>query len=275
MVTQLRRMEPRMIIAHGILIVLCLITVFPLYWMLNTSLKSTSEIYTLSPVPLRPTLEHYASVWTTIPLARMLLNTFVMAGLVTIVQLLTSILAAYAFACWSFPGNRALYALFVATWLVPFQVTMIPNYILLARLGWLNTLAALVVPQLATAFAVLLLRQHMKGFPRELIDAARIDGATSWHVLWRLIVPNLRAPLAALAILLFISAWNEYFWPILVIREIENSVIQVGLQMFLTEEGDLWGPLMAATTLATLPILALYLVLQRQVIDAFVRSGLR
>lgn len=275
MLTQSSRLQPRTMVAHGILLVLCLITIFPLYWMLNTSLKPSADIYSLSPIPLRPTLEHYRDVWTAIPLARMLLNTFVMASLVTVAQLLTSVLAAYAFACWSFPGSRALYALFVATWLVPFQVTMIPNYILLARLGWLNSLAALVVPQLATAFAVLLLRQHMKGFPRELIDAAHIDGASSWRVLWGLIVPNLRAPLAALAILLFISAWNEYFWPILVIRRIEHSVIQVGLQMFLTEEGELWGPLMAATTLATLPILALYLILQRQVIDAFVRSGLR
>lgn len=275
MVPQNRPASSRALIAHGALLALCLVTILPIYWMVNTSLKPTSDIYSLSPVPLRPTLAHYAEVWTIIPLAQMLLNTVVMATLVTIAQLFTGVLAAYAFACWSFPGSRPLYALVVATWLVPFQITMIPNYIMLARLGWLNSLAALVVPQIASAFAVLLLRQHMRSFPRELIDAAHIDGASSWQVLWRLMIPNLRAPLATLAILLFIATWNEYFWPTLVIRRIEHSVIQVGLRMFLTEEGELWGPLMAATTLATLPILALYLVLQRQVIDAFVRSGLR
>ena len=145
----------------------------------------------------------------------------------------------------------------------------------MARLGWLDTLAALVVPQLAAAFSIVLLRQYMKGFPKDLIDAARMDGASSWRTLWGVVTPNLLAPLAALGILLFISTWNEYFWPLLVTRKIENSVVQVGLQMFLTQEGDLWGPLMAAASLASLPIFALYLVLQRQVIDAFIRSGLR
>ena len=152
---------------------------------------------------------------------------------------------------------------------------MLPNYVLVARLGWLDTLAALVVPQLAAAFSIVLMRQYMKAFPRDLLDAAQLDGASSWRTLWGIVVPNLRAPLAALGILLFISTWNEYFWPLLVTRKIENSVIQVGLQMFLTQEGDLWGPLMAAASLASLPIFALYIVLQRQVIDAFIRSGLR
>jgi multiple sugar transport system permease protein/sn-glycerol 3-phosphate transport system permease protein len=145
----------------------------------------------------------------------------------------------------------------------------------LAQLGWLKTMAALVVPQLASAFAVILLRQHMKAFPRELIEAAQIYGASNWRILWSLVVPNMRAPLATLGILLFISTWNEYFWPLLVIRRIESSVVQVGLQMFLSQEGDQWGPLMAAANIATLPVLAVYVALQRQVVDAFVRSGIK
>lgn len=260
---------------HLLLVLLVVISIFPIYWMVLTSLRAANDLFSVTPLPLPPTLVHYQNVWSAIPLARMLSNTLLMATLVTGAQLLTSILAAYAFARWAFWGSRIIFTLFVATWLVPFQVTMIPNYILLARLGWLNSMAALVVPQLTTAFAVILLRQHMKAFPTELLDAAEMDGANSWRVLWQLMIPNLRAPLAALAILLFISAWNEYFWPILVIRKIENSVIQVGLQMFLTEEGELWGALMAAASLASLPILAIYVVLQRQVIEAFVRSGLK
>jgi len=260
---------------HLILVLLCFISIFPLYWMVLTSLKPENQLFEIALLPRSPTLVNYIDVWSTIPLAHMMNNTVVMSVLVTVAQLLTSILAAYAFARWAFWGSRLIFILFVATWLVPFQVTMIPNYILLARLNWLNSMAALVVPQLATAFAIVLLRQHMKAFPRELLDAAEIDGANSWRILWQLMVPNLRAPLAALAILLFISTWNEYFWPILVIRKIENSVVQVGLQMFLTEEGDMWGALMAASSLASLPILAIYVVLQRQVIEAFVRSGLK
>ena len=260
---------------HALFLLLCALTLFPIYWMFATSLKPAADVFDGRLVPSRLTFENYAFVWANVPIGRMLLNTFAMAALQTVGQLLTSLLAAYAFARWRFPGDNAIFLLFVGTWLVPLQVTMIPNYVLLARLGWLDTLAALVVPQLAAAFSIVLLRQHMKGFPKDLIDAARMDGASSWRTLWSVVTPNVRAPLAALGILLFISTWNEYFWPLLVTRKIESSVVQVGLQMFLTQEGDLWGPLMAAASLASLPIFGLYVVLQRQVVDAFVRSGLK
>ena len=254
---------------------LSLLAVFPVYWMIVTSLRPTNDIFSTTLVPLNPTLEHYATVWNTIPIARMLVNTLVMAALVTVFQLLTAILAAYACARWTFAGDRLILGLFALTWLVPFQVTMIPNYVLISGFGWLDSLAALVVPQIASAFAVMLLFQGIKAFPQELIDAARMDGANDWAILWRVVVPNLRASLAALAILLFISAWNEYFWPLLVTRNLENAVVQIGLQMFLTQEGDQWGPLMAATTLASLPILLLYVALQKQIVEAFMKSGLR
>jgi ABC-type glycerol-3-phosphate transport system permease component len=260
---------------HDVLLVLSLVTLFPIYWMVLTSLRPANEVFTADLLPATLTFENYVLVWQQIPIGRMLANTFAMALLVTTAQLITSLLAAYAFAGWTFRGSRLLFLVFVGTWLIPFQVTMIPNYVFLARLGWLNTLAALVVPQVAAAFAIILLRQYMKGFPRELLDAARIDGASSWRTLWQVVVPNLRAPLAALAILIFISTWKEYFWPLLVTNKPEQSVIQVGLQMFLSQEGDLWGPLMAAATLATLPIFALYIALQRHVVDAFIRSGLK
>jgi ABC-type glycerol-3-phosphate transport system permease component len=261
--------------AHGVMIVLCGVALFPVYWMVVTSLRPANDILSGALMPGSLTLDNYAFVWREIPMARMLVNTFAMALLVTLGQLLTGLLAAYAFARWRLPGGRALFLVFVGTWLVPLQVTMLPNYVLLARLQWLNSLAALVVPQLAAAFAIILLRQHLLGFPRDLLDAACIDGASSWRTLWGIVVPNLRAPLAALAILLFISTWKEYFWPLLVTSKPEQSVVQVGLQMFASQEGDLWGPMMAASTLACLPIFALYLVLQRQVVDAFVRSGLK
>jgi len=269
------RVRPGFIAGNLALIVICLLTLFPLYWMVLTSIRPANDIFSTSLLPSQLTGGNFSYVWQHIPIGQMLINTFVMALLIMASQLLTSILAAYAFARWRFPGDRLLFILFVGTWMVPLQVTMIPNYVLLARLGWLNSMAALVVPQVASAFAIILLRQYMKGFPRELIDAARMDGASSWRILWGTVVPNLRAPLSALAILLFISAWNEYFWPLLVIRKLENSVVQVGLQLFLTQEGNLWGPMMAAAVLSSLPIFVLYVVLQRQVIDAFVRSGLK
>lgn len=261
--------------AHAILILLALFSLFPIYWMFVTAVRPANEVFTGAVIPTRATLENFAYAWQRTPMGTMLANTFVMAAANTAGQLFTSILAAYAFARWRFPGDRVLFLAFVGTWLIPFQITMIPNYVLVARLGWLNTLAGLVVPQLAAAFAVVLLRGYMKGFPVAVLDAARIDGATSWRTLWQIVVPNLRGPLAALGILLFISHWNEYFWPLLVTNKAEHTVVQVGLQFFLTQEDNQWGALMAAASLASLPIFALYLVLQRHVIDAFVRSGLK
>lgn len=260
---------------HLLLLLLSFLAVFPVYWMVVTSLRPTNDLLSTSLLPLAPTLEHYQYVLANIPLLRMLLNTLLMAVLVTVFQVVTALLAAYAFARWRFWGDRLLFALFALTWLVPFQVTMIPNYVWIAQFNWLDTMAALVVPQIASAFAVLLLYQSIKAFPQELIDAARIDGASDSQILWRVITPNLRSALAALAILLFIGAWNEYLWPLLVTRNPDNAVVQIGLQMFLTQEGDQWGPLMAAATLASTPILLLYLFLQKQIIEAFMKSGLR
>jgi sn-glycerol 3-phosphate transport system permease protein len=271
----IRSLTPRLATGHAVLIALSLVSLWPIYWMLATSLKPANAIFDRALIPTSVSLENYAFVWQNVPIGRMLLTTFLMAALQTVGQLLTALLAAFAFARWRFPGDNLIFLLFVGTWLVPLQVTMLPNYVLVAQLGWIDSLAALVIPQLAAAFAVVLMRQYIKAFPRDLMDAAQLDGASSWRTLWGIITPNLRAPLAALGILLFISTWNEYFWPLIVTRRIENSVIQVGLQMFMTQEGDLWGALMAAASLASLPIFALYLVLQRQVIDAFIRSGLR
>lgn len=270
-----RRFSLSKLTGHTLLAVLSFIAVFPVVWMVITSLKPENMIFSLDLIPTQPTLENYVFVMEEIPFGRMMANTIGMALFQTIFQLLTGVLAAYAFARWNFWGDKVIFVALALTWLVPFQVTMIPNYVLLSDLGWLNSLQGLVVPHIASAFAILLLYQSIRGFPQELIDAALIDGATSWGILWRVIIPNLRAALAALGILLFISSWNEYFWPLLVMRRMENSVVQIGLQMFRTQEGDLWGPLMAAATMASLPIFVLYVALQRQIIDSFVKSGLR
>ena len=152
---------------------------------------------------------------------------------------------------------------------------MIPNYLIVARLGLLDSLPALILPNVASALAIMLLYQTMRSFPKEVIEAARMDGARSWRILWDVLAPNLSGILASLAILIFISTWNDYFWPLLLTRSAENSVIQIGIQMFMSSEGTQWGPLMAASTMASLPVLAIYIVLQRQVIQSFMKSGIR
>ncbi|WP_454050272.1 carbohydrate ABC transporter permease [Cellulomonas sp. Marseille-Q8402] len=260
--------------SHVLLAVLALVSVFPVYWMFATALRAPEDALSQSPVVWPVSWDNLAYVWDAIPLGRMLANTFAMSLVLAAAQLVVAILAAYGFARWSFPGRKVLFLLFVGSWLVPFQVTMIPNYLLVSQLGLLDTVAGVVVPNLCSAFAVMLMRQHMQAFPSDLLDASQMDGRSSWGTLWRVVVPNMRPALAALAIMLFISAWNEYLWPSLVLRS-SDQLVQVGIRSFLGAEGNNWGAVMAASGLACVPILLIYLFLQRYVVDAFVRSGLR
>ncbi|WP_436497963.1 carbohydrate ABC transporter permease [Actinokineospora sp. HUAS TT18] len=264
----------RKIAGHLVLGLLSLACLFPIYWLYATSLRAPGDVYSLSPLPWPLSIEHYTDALSKIDLGRMLLNTTIVAVLTAAGQLLTGLLAAYAFAAWRFPFQRLLYLVFVGTWLVPFQVTMLPNYVLLSRLGLLNTLAGVIIPTMCSALGVLLLRQHLLSFPKELLEAARMDGRSSWGTLWTVVVPTLRPVLAALGILLMINSWNEYFWPAMVLQR-ENSVVQLGLRSFMGTEGNDWGPLMATAGLTCLPVFALYLFLQRHIVNAFVRSGLK
>lgn len=275
MTTDMRSGFARRFAVHALMLSLSLVAVFPVFWMVVSSLKPENEILSARLWPMAPSLDNYVFVLTQIPMLRMLANTTIVAAATAVLQVVTGLLAAYAFVRWRFRLSKVAHGLISLSWLVPFQIVMIPNYVLASRLGLLDTLSGLVIPNAAAAFAVLLLHNAMRSFPREVVEAARMDGAGSWRILWEVVVPNLRATIAAVAILAFISAWNEYFWPLLLSRRMENSVVQMGLQMFMTQEGNLWGPLMAAATLASLPVLAIYLILQRQVIDAFMKSGIR
>lgn len=259
---------------HLLLAGTALVCLFPIYWLFATALRRPQDVTSLSPVPWPLSIENFVDAADKVDVLGLIANTFFVAATSATAQLLIALLASYAFAVYTFPLQRVLYLAFVGIWLVPFQVTMLPNYILLTRLGLINTLIGVVLPTMCSALAVLLLRQHMAAFPKELIAAARIDGRSSWSILWTVVVPNLRPALAALAILLFINAWNEYFWPAVVLRQ-SNAVLQLGLRSFMGTEGDQWGPMMALAGLACLPVLLLYLVLQRQIVNAFVRSGLK
>jgi sn-glycerol 3-phosphate transport system permease protein len=263
------------IAGHAVLILLAVFTVLPIAWMFLTSFRPPGDLFSSGLISTSFSLANYSSALDSIPVASLFEHTVIVAVAVSLGQLLTSLLAAYSFSRFRFRGRTVLFMVFIGSWLVPFQVTMLPNFVLISKLGLLNSLAGIIIPQLSSAFAVLLLRQHLNGFPTELLDAARIDGQNSWRTLWTVVVPNLVPALSALGILLFVSSWNEYFWPLLVYRNISDSVIQLGIQNFLNAVSINYGGLMAASGLATLPILAIYAVLQRRMVNAFVRSGLR
>lgn len=260
---------------HALLVLLSLIAIFPFYWMLNTSFKPAGEIYSISLLPRHWTFANYSYAWHAIPMARMMTNSLTVAVAQTAAQLLTSILAAYAFTRWRFRGSSLVYGLISLTWLVPFQVIMIPNYVVISGWGLRNNLLGLIIPNIVSAFAVLQLYNSFKSFPKTLIEAAHLDGASDWSVLWRTVFPNLRSTVASTGVLLFISAWNDYFWPLLVTNKPKFSTLQIGLQSFMSTEANQWGPMMAATVMASLPILLIYLLLQRQIIDSFLKGGLR
>ncbi|HEY4203079.1 MAG TPA: carbohydrate ABC transporter permease [Devosiaceae bacterium] len=260
---------------HASMIVLALISIFPIYWMAVSSLKSENEIFSPGLFPQSPSLDNYGFVLTSVPMLRMLVNSTIISVAAALLQVITGLLAAYGLVQWKFKLAPFVYGLIALSWLVPFQVTMIPNYVFASKLGMLDSLTGLIAPHAAAAFAVMMLYHAMKSFPEEVVEAARMDGANYWRILWEIVVPNLRPSIASLAIIAFISAWNDYFWPLLLSRSMNNTTVQIGLQMFMTQEGNLWGPLMAASTLASLPILVVYLLLQRQVIESFMKSGLR
>lgn len=263
-------------LAHVVCIVAGLSMLLPLLLAFGTSFKPYNEVSGALPWPAVPTLGNYIRVFEDLPFGRYLWNSLATTTLRVAGQLALAVLAAYAFACWQFRGRDALFLLVLGAMMIPHSLTMVPLYIMVAQLGWFDTYAALIVPNLAAPFAVFFLRQHMMSFPRDLIDAAQIDGAGSLRVLWYVMLPNLRPALAALSIILFLECWNEYFWPLIVTETEASMTAQIGLRKFLNEElGNEYGPLMAATTLVTVPVIVLFFLAQRSVMETFVASGLK
>ncbi|GMK37844.1 sugar ABC transporter permease [Paenibacillus sp. CCS19] len=260
---------------HGMLILLCILAVFPLYWMVNSSLKNESEIFTSSFFPHKPTFGNYTYAFTEMPIVRMAFNSFGVSIMMTLLQLATSLLAAYALVRWRFRGKGLIFSILSLTWLIPFQSVMIPNYVLVNDLGLNDSLLGIVLPFSVSTFAILSLYQSFQSFPGVLIEAAQIDGMSDWSILTRLIIPNTRSTIASLGILQFINAWNEYLWPMLIAKSMDHAPLQIGLRLFVNSDTNLWGSLMAATTVSCLPILLIYLLLRRQIVDSFVRFGIK
>lgn len=261
---------------HVALSVVTLCMIFPVLWGVLTSIKPTNEIYSLSPFSAHPTLDHYAQALGEWPVARLIGNTFVMATGVAAGQLIIAVLGAFALAYFAPRARRLILTLLTISLAIPPQALIIPQFLLTAKLGWLNSDLGLIVPQLgASALAVLLLLQHVDNLPPSLLNAARLDGARPLEVLASIVLPALRPAMAAVLILVFITTWNEYLWPLLVAPRQIDTTVQIGLRQFETAEGTNFGGLLAASTLTSLPILVVYLVASRRITDAFLQSGIK
>lgn len=263
---------------HTILILTCFLVLFPTFWMISTSFKDPKDIFSdsIQLIPPKPTIENYAVAADKYPVWTWFTNSMFISVVMVGGQLLTSLLAAYGLACFDFPGKQLCFWLILGTLMVPAQVTMIPNYITVSRLGWLNSRCAVIIPFFANGFAAFFLRQHVMTIPNELFEAATIDGAKSFSILVRVVAPLSKAPLTALAILQFITSWNMYFWPLLVLSKPTTQTIAIGLRQFLDAEfGFIWGELSAAATLASIPTIILYVFAQRHIMNMSITSGLK
>jgi len=263
---------------HGVLILGALTMILPFLWMVSTSLKDFSQVFNLPPnwLPDPIVWSNYPDSLNALPFGRAYWNSFYIAAIVVTSQLLTCSMAGYAFARINFPFRDTVFILFLATLMIPQQVTIIPTYLIMRELGWLDThLAIIVPPALFSAFGVFLLRQFIKGLPEELEESAILDGANRWRIYWQIIIPLIKAPLAALAIFSFLAQWNNFFVPNIFLSTPEKFTIPLLLNMFRGLYVTDWTLMMAAATIAVIPVLVIYLIGQRYIIEGVALTGLK
>jgi multiple sugar transport system permease protein len=264
---------------YHVLIAGAFIMIVPFYWMVMTSFKEYAEAQAYPPTwwPKSFLWGNYVIAWNKpeVGFTQYYLVSTYTAAVTTIGTVITSILAAYAFARMNFVGKGLFFYIVLATIMVPGEVLLIPKYLILSSLGWLDTYKALVAPWLASVFSIFLMRQFFMTIPNDLWDAAQIDGAGRWRFLWRVIVPLSKPVLITSAIFAFIGTWNSLLWPLVVTSKAEMRTIMVGLQVFNDESSSDYELLMAASTFCILPVVAMFFLLQRFFIEGIARSGLK
>jgi multiple sugar transport system permease protein len=264
------------IIAYFFLTFLVLIINYPFLWMFFTSLKARQEVFLIPShlVPKKLMWGNYAEAWSMAPWAAYIKNSFVVAVIPIFGQIFFGSLAAYAFTR-PFKGSKIIFTLFLGTMMIPGQATLIPNYVIFKTLRWLNSYYALVVPFLTGAFAIFLLRQFFLSVPKDYEDAATIDGCGAFYYLFRILIPLSSAALVTVALLTFNDRWNDYLYSLIMVTKDNMRTVQVGMAVFQGEGGTMWHLLMAASTFITIPVIVLFLFVQRRFIDGVMMSGIK
>lgn len=263
---------------HFVLILGALSMIVPFMWMVGTSLKDFSQVFNIPPnwIPNPVVWSNYPDSWNALPFGRAYFNSLYIAAIVVTSQLLTCSMAGYAFARINFPFRDTVFIIFLGTLMIPNQVTIIPLYLIMRDLGWLDTHLSLIVPSaLFSAFGVFLLRQFIKSLPEELEESAILDGANRWRIYWQIIIPLIKAPLAALAIFSFLGQWNNFFTPNIFLSTPEKFTIPLLLNQFRGLYVTDWTLMMAAASLALIPVLVIYLIGQRYIIEGVALTGLK
>jgi len=258
-----------MLIAGG------LVMVIPFVWMIATSLKPAKEVFLGYFFPLAPTLENYALVLNKVPFARWYLNSLVVATCTTLSVAFFDSLTGFVLAKYEFPGKNVIFVFILSTLMVPTEMLVIPWFILSNNLNWVDTYWGIMFPGVITAFGTFLMKQFMEGVPSELLDAARMDGVSEFGLFWRIALPLVKPALAALCIFTFLGNWNAFLWPVIITEKMDMRTVPVGLSFFSGEAGSSWELIMAGASMATVPVLIVFLFFQRQIIKGIALTGLK
>jgi len=277
------RPRPRRRISTGTLVTLFVlaaaaaVALLPMAWMLSASVRTQGDLVgnPSTIIPSRVTFENYVSIWQMIPFGRMFLNTTVFAGTVACVSVVVDSMAAYALARFDFRGRSVIFVALIITLLVPIQVTFVPVYGMLVDLGWVNSMQGLIVPRLADAFGIFFLRQYFLALPRDLEDAARIDGCGELGIYRRIMLPLAGPALLTIFIFNLVGNWNDLLWPLMVITEQDKTTLPAGLALFRGQYVIEYGPMMAGATLALIPMIIAFVLVQRRFIESIATTGIK
>ncbi len=255
----------------------CAIMLLPFFWMVTTSLKTQAEALRVPPLWFPSTLQwqNFAKAWNAAPFGWYFFNSFFMAITTTTGEVFTTILAAYTFAKMKFFGKNVLFAILLGTLMIPGQMLLLPNYVTMARLSWLDKYQALIIPWLVSVFGIFLLRQFFRSVPDELLDAARIDGCSRFRFLFTIMVPLSKPAIFTVALFKFLGSWNSFQWVLIMTNSAKMRTVPVGLQVFSSEIGTAYEQLMAASVLAIIPVLVLFFFTQKQFIQGVARTGIK
>ena len=258
-------------------IIVTIVMLLPFAWMLSASLKLSRDVFAfpIEWIPSQPRWENYVDIWTKFPLALFIYNTSKLTIIVTLLQLLTSSFAAYAFAKLHFPYKNTLFLGYIATIAMPWQVYMVPQFLLMREFGLNNTHLALIFLQAFTAFGVFLMRQFYMSVPNELCEAARIDGMNEYQIWAKIMLPLSKPALSTLTIFTFVTTWNDFLGPMIYLTKTELKTIQIGLRMFISQYSAEYGLIMAASVVALIPVLIVFLALQRFFVEGVASTGLK
>ena len=263
---------------HLLLMAMVILTLFPIVFVVCNSFKTNSEAINtvMSLIPKNPTMENYFHVFRKLPFVRITLNTFIIAAVVTSLKTITSLLAAYAFVYFDFKGKGIIYFIMLSTMFIPFTVTMIPNYLLISKLKLADSIIGVMLPQFADVLGIFMLRQAMRGINKSLIEVAKLDNIGNLKIMRDIVLPLVRPSLISTGIIFFINSWNEYVWPVLILKSKENYTLSLALQMYISSEGGTnFSVAMAVSVMTMLIPLTLYLIFQRYIINTFAMSGIK